>query len=117
MFCLQFWSLAYVTQNVRNFARPEVWTNFDWGFGCIFSAYCFFSCLGILKSKPLLFSGILMHLLAIMSLIWGDKYNDTRAFQLGVYLLSVYAVLWCLHFIAQSIYRKESTLKGESFCT
>jgi hypothetical protein len=105
-------STAYATQNVRNFARLEVWTTFLYGFGCIFSAYCFLSCLGILRSKALLFSGILMHLLAVMSLIWGDKYNDSRLFQWSAYLLSIYAVLWWLHFVSQSIYRKETNSKA-----
>jgi hypothetical protein len=98
LFYLHFIGFAFATQNIRNLLKPEVWTSFGYGFGCIFAAYCFFSTLGILKSKALLFSGILMHFLAVTSLFWGDKYNNSEGLQFNAYLLGIYTLLWWLHF-------------------
>jgi hypothetical protein len=100
----QLWGLLYVSGNLRGLLRTELWINFAYGFGCLFSIYCIFSCFGLLRWKNLLVSGILMHILAILSIVWIYKYYYPEQLTTDIYSLSIFAFLWFLHFIAQFIY-------------
>jgi hypothetical protein len=105
LLAFQVRGFAYVTQRASNLLRLDLWANFSYGFGMLFSIFCILSCFNLFKGRGLLICGILVQLLALISIFSGDKQYDTRGIMLNLALLFVYSLLWWLHFGVQCSYR------------
>ncbi len=95
--------------------RPGLWISFSYGFGCLFSIYCVLSCvLPFFRWKMLLFSGIVMQILAFYCIYWSYHFKLPINYQyaldvlnIELFCLSIFLILWWLHFIAVFINQSE----------
>ena len=94
------WGLLYVASAV-GLTRPELWINFTYGYGCIFSIYCILCCLLPFRQKPLLISGIVMQIIAVFCIVWSYRhFYVPKDVNPELSFFGIFLVLWWLHFLA-----------------
>ena len=102
------WGFMYVAATARGLLRPDLWLNFSYGMGCIFAIYCALVSLNVFKGRSLLISGVVMHFLAVLSIVSHSEYYDPTGLNDHLSFLGIFSALWCIHFAAQFPYQSNA---------